>query len=157
MEVLKQRLLKTGLFSWAYRQGGIDAFPLAQKDVLETMHADIEKKSEELANKKLAELLSIIDERMVLKVMKNQVHIGKEVAEPTRLMNLKSEAAFLLESDIWKILNETLKEVAQEAMFVSSESLVDLQKGKTILFTLKTQANLVKFLNALSTPSSRQA
>ena len=107
---------------------------------------DIEKRAQEIADKKLLELLTIVDENKVLSVEKGKVHIGGVICEDTRLKNLKSEAEFLLQTDLWTVIHETLKQQAQKQMFVSSQSLVDLQKGKTILFTLQSQQNFLDFL-----------
>lgn len=130
----------------AYTKGGVDSFPLAQKDVLETMRNDIDKQVEELADKKLSELLSTVDVSMIVSAdsRTKQLLIGGEKVDEGRLMNLKSEAEFLLASDLWKLIYETPKALAERAMFVDDGRLDNqLLKGRVILFTLATQKKLI--------------
>ncbi len=115
---------------------------------METLEFD--KAVEDKANRILTGLLSTIDYNNVLRLdQKNGfIYIGNERATPEQLNNLKAEAEFLTQSTIWKLIHETPKELAQRTMFVSSESLVDLQKGKTILFTLDAQKKIVDILKS---------
>jgi hypothetical protein len=142
---MKDLILKIPFIKQAIRQAGIDAFPLAQKDVLDTMRDDLDKQAEELAKKKLNDLLSTVDTRKIVTLNKERgiVFIGGEKAPPERLSALKAEADFVLNSEIWKLLYETPKELAQRTMFVSSESYDDLVKGKAVLFTLSQQKNIL--------------
>lgn len=91
-------------------------------------------------------LLSLIDDKAVVTLdSKNgAVYIGGERADQGRLAALKSEAEFFLQSDLWKIINESIKELAQRAMFVNGESLDDLKKGRSMLYLLDTQNRIVK-------------
>lgn len=132
--------------SEARKQGGVEAFPLAQKDILETMRDDLDKQAGELAQKKLRDLLMPINMDMVVTLNRQRglVYIGGELADDARLANLKSEAEFLLQSDLWKVIYESLNNIAQKTMFVSSEGLDDMKKGKSILFTLDTQKNMLE-------------
>ena len=134
----------------AYKHGGIAAFPKAQKDILETMRDDLDKQAEELADKKLADLLSPVDWRKVVTVDKqrNIIFIGGEQVDPGKRDNLRAEAEFFAQSELWQLLQETPKDLAQRAMFVSSESLVDLQKGKSMLYHLSAQKNIVELFKA---------
>jgi hypothetical protein len=150
---MKDYLLKTKLFAWAYRQGGIDAFPLAQKDILETMRDDLDAQAEELANRKLATLLSIVDEKLIVSASKTgTLLIGGERPDDARLANLKEDAEFLMQSDIWKLLYETPKALAEKAMFVDDGKLdTQLLKGRAILYTLATQKKIIGIFSKLST------
>ncbi len=123
-------------------------FKQATDDVLETFNEDVEKRAEELATKKLNDLLSNVDLKSIVKLDKTHgiMYIGDERADPARLQNLKQEADALVQFDIWKLLMETPKELAQRQIFVSSESLDDLKKGKSILYTLSVQKNLIDTL-----------
>lgn len=102
---------------------------------------EIEEKARQLLN----DLLSNTDLNKVVTLDKARgiVYIGGQKVTPERLMNLKSEAQFLVESELWHLIYETPKELAQRAMFVNSESLDDMKKGKSILYTLSTQKNIV--------------
>lgn len=128
------------------KQGAIDAFPAAQKDILETMADDIDVRANKLADEKLAALLSVVDPKAIVSIDKQKgiIYIGGLHPDSGRLQNLKSEAEFILNSDIWHLLSETPKELAQRSMFVSGETLADMQKGKSMLFTLSAQKNILE-------------
>lgn len=100
---------------------------------------------DEEVNKKINALLSVVDYNSIVSLDKRtgMVYIGGKRVDEGRLLNLKSEAEFILNSDIWKLVYETPKELAQRQMFVSSESLDDMKKGKSILYTLSTQKNIL--------------
>lgn len=138
-------LAQTPAFRWAYRLGGIDSFPLASKDIWETMEDEVDKRAEALSQRKLNDLLSVVDQNAVvsLDVRRGMVFIGGEQADESRLQALKAEAEYFASSDLWKILYETPKSLAEKAMFISGESVDDLRKGRTILYTLSTQKNIV--------------
>ncbi len=89
-----------------YRQGGIDSFHLAHKDIRETMRDDLDKQAEILAKKKLEDLLSVVDERKIITFNEREksVYIGGLRATAEQLANLKQEAeAITLERrpDLW--------------------------------------------------------
>lgn len=153
-EVIKRSSFRA--FEAGKKKGGVEAFPLAHKDIMETVADDLDKKAEVLANKKLNDLLSPVDLTTILTVDKDHgfVFIGGEKVPEGRLKNLKSEADYLIQSDIWKLLYNTPKELASRAMFVTSESLDDMKKGKSILYTLSTQKNILETLQKLSTPKT---
>ncbi len=81
------------------------------------------------------------------------VFIGGVKAEPMQLQNLKAEAEFLLNSSLWSILHETPKELAHRAMFVAGESLADMAKGRTVLYTLNTQKRILDMLMTYTSPT----
>ena len=131
------------------KQGGIEAFPLAQKDILETMRDDLDKQAEELAKKKLNDLLSVVDQNGIVSITKQGViYIGMERPDEGRLANLKAEAEFLMQSDIWKLLQETPKKLAEQSMFVAGETIDDMKKGRSILYTLSSQQKIVDILKS---------
>lgn len=93
--------------------------------------------------------MSIVDpSAIVTKDQRGMVFIGGEIADASRLNNLKAEAEFFLQSDLWKIIFETPKELAHRAIFTEAESLVDLQKGKSMLFLLQTQKKIVNIFKS---------
>ncbi len=106
---------------------------------------------EEKAIQLLNELLSNVDLTKIVAVDKTRgiVYIGGEKADAGRLANLKAEAEFLLNSELWTLIYETPKELAQRAMFVNGESLDDMKKGKSILYTLSTQKNILDTLKSV--------
>lgn len=135
-----------------YRQGGIDAFPLASKDIWETIEDEVDKRAEELSKEKLAKLLSVVDERMIITFESRlkAVYIGGvKVDDAGRLQNLKSEAEMLLSTDLWKVIYETPKKLAEKAMFVDDGKLENqLIKGRAILYTLDTQKRILDTLKS---------
>lgn len=145
MDKLKKVILSLKFVKDALHEAEIQAFPKAHKDILETMRDDLDKKSEELAKQKLNDMLSIVDMKKVVTIDKQHgiVFIGGERIDENRLANLKSETEFLMQSDIWQLLYETPKELAQRSMFVSGESLADMQKGKSMLYLLSSQKNIL--------------
>ncbi len=128
----------------------IVAFKNARQDLEETNVYDVDTKAKELSTKQVNDLLSPTDLRKIVTLDKQRgiIFIGGEKAEEGRLANLKQEAEFFLQSDLWSLLYETPKELASRAMFVQGETLADLQKGKSILYTLSTQNNIVQTFKA---------
>src|SRR3990167_4581291 len=99
--------------------------------------------------RELNSLLSNVDlTKIIAKDPRGLILIGGEHATNGRLTNLKAEAEFLLQTELWSLLYETPKELAQRAMFITSESLDDIKKGKSILYTLSIQKNILDLLKA---------
>jgi hypothetical protein len=133
------------MFAEAKMQGSKDSFVKARADLEEMMVETDKEKIEELANAKLASLLSVVDMSKIVKIdkIKKVVYIGDEVADAIKLSNLKAEAEFMTQSELFKLLYNTPKELAQRAMFVEGKDLADMQKGKSILYTLSNQQNII--------------
>lgn len=133
------------LYDNAVIAGSKDAFKKAHADIMETRVDDIEERAKELVDEKLARMLSVVDLNKIVTVDKNRgmVFVGGVRVEEGRLASLKAEAEYFSRSDLWALLYETPKELAQKSMFVSGESLADMQKGKSILYTLSAQSNIL--------------
>lgn len=129
-----------------FKEVAMDAFRKAHADILETMRDDLDKKAEELAKEKLSNLLSLVDMNKIATLDKTKgfVYIGGKRIDDSRLSNLKAEADFLVQSDIWQLIYETPKELAQRSMFVEGETLDNLKKGRSMLYTLESQKNIIK-------------
>lgn len=157
MDWIKNKVLALGFvaeaLSAARKQGGVEAFPLAQKDVLETMRDDLDKQAEELAEKKLAALLSPVDPKSVLTINEKtrQVFIGGELADQVQLTNLVQEAQAFRQFFLYKVLIETPKSLAERAMFLEGDNIDQMKKGRTMLYTLSTQVKNVDVLADLKT------
>ncbi len=135
----------------AYKSGGVNSFHLAHKDIMETFQGDVEKKAEELVNKKLEELLSIIDERKIITFNEKEksVYIGGVRATAEQLANLKQEAEAIVQFDLWNILNETPKKLAQNALFIDDgKSEIVHAKGRSMLYLLGTQNRILTTLRS---------
>lgn len=143
--MIKDFILNLQFVQEALRQAEIKAFPKAQKDVLDTMRDDLDKQANEIAETKLADMLSVVDLKklVTLDKAKGIVFVGGNRLDETRLANLKADAEFFVNSDLWPLIYETPKELAQRAMFVLGDSLADMQKGKSMLYTLASQKNII--------------
>lgn len=100
---------------------------------------------EQQAKRLLDTLLSNFDQRSIVSVndKTGKIYIGGEMVDDARLANLKAEAEALTQFDLWKLLSETPKALAERAMFVNGETLDDLRKGRSMLYMLSTQKKIV--------------
>ena len=149
---MKKWILKTFFkkdMDQLFKDASIDAFTKAVADLEETSDFKTEERAKELSERTLNDMLSPVDLRKIVALDKNKgiLFIGGEKAEDGRLTNLRSEAEFLLKSELWQLLYETPKELASRAMFVQGETLADMQKGKSILYMLSTQKNILTILS----------
>jgi hypothetical protein len=96
----------------------------------------------------LNKLLSVVDNRLIITFSPDEkaVYVGGKKVEEGQLLALKAEAEYILNSDLWKIIFETPKELAMRAMFVAGESLDDMKKGRAMLYTLDTQKLILETL-----------
>lgn len=146
--MIKQWILKT-FFSKELEEatinGSKDAFHKAHADIMETMKDDTDKKAKELADRMLANLLTPVDMNKIVMVDKTKgiVYVGENRIDDNRLANLKAEAEFFEASDLWHLIQETPKELAHKAMFVAGDSIDDMKKGRSILYTLSSQKNML--------------
>lgn len=131
-------------------QGSMDAFEKAHADIRETMVEDIEDRAKELARVMLDELLTPIDIRKIVSLDKRMgaLYIGGERAEEGRLVGLKSEAEVIEKLELWHLLKETPKELAQREMFVSGNDIEAMKKGRSMLYTLDTQQRIIDTFKA---------
>lgn len=145
MEIIKK--LQNWALSWDFvkKEMYTRVYRDATKDVLETNTEDIEKRAKELSEKLLNDLLSPVDLTQIATVGERdrQLYIGGERADASKVQNLQAEANILLSSDLWKILYETPKELAQREMFVMGDNLDSMKKGRSILYTLATQKKVI--------------
>lgn len=124
-------------------------YKLATDDVLKTNIEDIDERAEEKAKQLLNDLLSPVEWSHVMTINRaKQAVIGGVVADEARLLNLKSEARFFMDSELWKLLIETPKELAHKALFVEGENIDTMRKGRTMLYTLKSQENIIKIVSS---------
>lgn len=137
-------------------RGSMDAFHKAHKDLMESFAGDVEKKAEEMMQQKLEQLLTVIDERMIVTFNDAQkaVYIGGRRIEPAQLKSFKAEAEYFVQSDLWKILHETPGKLAQMAMFKDDGTLENqLLKGRAILYMLDTQSRILETFKSFNSTS----
>lgn len=105
---------------------------------------DIEK----AVNERLVSMLSVVDMSKIVTFRKEtgQLLIGGVLASQAEVANLKAEADFFTESLLWKLIYETPKRLAEIAMFTDGENLATMQKGRSMLYTLSSQKNIVDLL-----------
>lgn len=132
-----------------FRAASIDAFKKAHADLMETRVDDIEERAEELAKEKLAKLLSVVDENQVIsKDKRGLIYLGGELAPDDRLQNMKSEAEFILSSEIWKVLCESPRKVAEKEIFLAGENMDAIKKGRSMIYFLSMQQNILNILKS---------
>ncbi len=131
-----------------YKQGGIDSFSLAHRDIWETMKDDVEEMANKRLHEKLGEMLSPVDWNHVMTVdpRRGFVYIGGVQADPAMLQVLKQEAEMLSTLEIWKLLVESPNALAQQTMFKTGQDPLAFQKGRSMLFHLDSQKKIVETL-----------
>lgn len=135
-----------------FTQGSKDAFSKALEDLEETNEYNTEERAKDLMEQRLNRLLSPIDPKQIITVDKQRgiVFVGGERADDLMLSNLKQEAEALTQFRLWELLFHTPNELAQRSMFVKGETLVDMQNGKSMLFTLDTQKKIIDLCKSFS-------
>jgi len=77
------------------------------------------------------------------------IYLGGEKLDVTVARNLKEEAIFLGESQLWKLLTNTLRDQAQKVMFEQSTSYDDMRNGKMMLYNINVQEKIIAMLKAV--------
>ncbi len=136
------------------------AFKDARADLEETRIDDIEDRAEKLTKERMSKLLGIFDEKLVMTYDKKTggVFVGGERLDEPRIMALKQEAEFITSTDLWKIINASLNLVTRQAMFDKSDfsnGTRDLDNGKSILYTLSFQNNVIDILRSYTQKVSK--
>lgn len=157
MEILKRFILNLGFVKKEIEDAKNYGFEADQLGIIKRFEMAKMREVDALADKKLNALLSPVDLTQIVTLEKTPqggiLSIGGEKADASKLANLRAEAEFITASEIWKLLQETPKELAHRAMFIQSESLDDLKKGKSILYTLSVQQNIVDVLKSFDKKS----
>jgi hypothetical protein len=79
-----------------------------------------------------------------------QVYIRGEKITPQQLKNLSAEVAFLQESEIWKIMTDTVTSQSNERMFKNAKVIDDMMFGKASLYTIDLQKNILETIKRFS-------
>jgi len=98
----------------------------------------------------LAKMLGFVDDKSIITFDEKTgvIFIGGERVVDDKLANLKSESEFMLKSELWKILNETIRHLAYETMFIKSTTYDDMRSGKMLLYHLGMQQRIMTILSA---------
>ena len=91
-------------------------------------------------------LLNLMLARLFLAITEEDVIPLRDVP-PGMKKELRAQAKFIRESDVWKRLVISIKAKAQEQMFVKSQSWDDMYFGKAVLYVIDL---LDKRIEALS-------
>ncbi len=103
-----------------------------------------EQTIQEEVEKRLLELLTVVDLSAVVKLDQHGLlYIGGERPSEERLLGLRSQAELIQQSEVWKLIYESPKQLAQEALFVTGNDLASLQKGRSMLYVLETQKKII--------------
>lgn len=96
--------------------------------------------------KRLSEMLGFLDGNSLITFDKTKglVFIGGERILPERLANLKAESEFVLKSELWKLMTETVRHMAYDMMFTKSTNFEDIRSGKMLLYHLDVQKKLME-------------
>ncbi len=127
------------------RMQGIEAEKSSFERYQAMVNIDKPVLTEDQIQNALSKLLSNVDLYKVVTAdrIKGMVYIGGVRVEEARLGSLKAEAEYFANSDLWALLYETPKELAQKSMFVEGDNLANMQKGRSILYTLSAQKNIL--------------
>lgn len=149
METIKKWLFNSNFFSTQKRNFYTKAFSDALKDLEETNVYNTDEKAKVLADKMLCDLLSPVDLDNVITFNKQtkQIFLNGELADDIKLNNLMAEAEFFRQSELWKVIYNTPKTLAENALFKDDgKSEVLHAKGRAILYTLDTQKKIIETL-----------
>lgn len=96
-------------------------------------------------DKHLASLLKSVDPNDVFTADKSgqNLYLGKRVIETRELQELKGDVTYFKKSNLWKVINETVRWLAMEVMFTKSESFEDMRQGKAYLHALSVFENII--------------
>lgn len=147
MKELKRRF-KEWLFNRYLAEASSRAMAMAQRDMLETMEDDLDKRAQIIADKKVKDLYVPIKMEHVITMTKNGViYINGEQADDARLANLKNEAEALLQFDLFKVLHDTPRALAEKSMFLEDgEITTQLLKGRAVIYMLDSQKKILDLL-----------
>lgn len=74
------------------------------------------------------------------------VKLGGKKMRESELANLRSEASIIQQSQLWKIMVETLKNTAHQHLFTQMKTLDDSYWGKALLYAVSIQETMLKGL-----------
>ncbi len=74
------------------------------------------------------------------------LYLNRKPIEDTEIADLQSQVAFLRQSRLWNILNETVRSQAMDTMFTNSKTIEDLTFGKAMLYNLGVQNKIMDLI-----------
>jgi hypothetical protein len=90
-------------------------------------------------------LLTLVDSKEIIYFNKSkQVFVDGRMLSSLEVQNLRAEIKFLEESSVWKLMNNKMDDLAKQKMFEKSIDITDMIVGKTTLWVLKSQRDIIK-------------
>jgi hypothetical protein len=141
MDTIKQFVLNLD-FVQDFRHNG---YLKGKEDgIQETAHNDAYILSERV-NERVASLLGTVDEKKIIKTdeKKGFIFIGDEMVLPEMAHNLKQEAEIIAQTDLWKLMVNTLRASAHKRVFIDSKEINDIMAGKMALYNLSLLEKII--------------
>jgi len=85
-----------------------------------------------------------ISEEEILTVTRNGYQIGNQILSDDQMKGLQSHASVVVQSDLWKYINNNLKYLANYRMYNGSKTVDDMVFGKAMLYNLEIINKLFK-------------
>jgi len=131
---------------------------IKEKKSLDDFTKDLDYFEEEVkreVDKRLSSMLGFLDENQIVTFDPKVgiIFLGPERIDESRAMNLKSESEFVLQSQLWKVFNETIRHQAYEIMFLKSTSFDDMRSGKMLLYLLDLQRKILNIFRSYKSKS----
>tara|TARA_R110000868_G_scaffold205126_4_gene453441 strand:- start:4161 stop:4520 length:360 start_codon:yes stop_codon:yes gene_type:complete len=100
-------------------------------------------------------LLCAVDETMVItqvNTSNNQAYylLGKEKMTPNQVAKLHSDARIIQDTDLWNILENTLRSQSYKMMFTKSQTFDDVLSGKLMLYNLDVMKKILDTLSGIN-------
>ncbi len=138
MTTLIKRLLSNSAWGQEIWRNGIE---VGQKEATMQAIKDVEKTLpdfDDLLNERISSLLGIVDERKVVREdkLRKFIFIGDEQITPERRHNLQQEAEVITQTELWSLMENTIRKSAHNKLMVEAKDLNDLLAGKMALYNL---------------------
>ncbi len=102
-----------------------------------------------ILNLALKSLFPIFQVENVLSFKKDGVYLGEKKIDEKLLDRLKADARMYHNTELWKIMSETLMQDAQIRMFNNATDFQDMLNGKMVLYTIDIQQKMIEKLRAM--------
>lgn len=99
---------------------------------------------------------AVVPEDVITQDKAGRIYLGGRVASDREIEVLQREVSFLEESQIWKLLTNSLVDQAHTIMFNNSESFEDMRSGKMMLYNIGVQKAIIQKIKK-AVPHKRQS
>ncbi len=79
----------------------------------------------------------------------NKVYLNEKLIDEKLLDRLKADARMYHNTELWKLMTETLMQDAQIRMFNNATDFQDMMNGKMVLYTIDVQQKMIEKLRAI--------